>query len=284
MPFADKEKEKEYKKQYYLKNKCEHGRHKSQCRDCGGSAVCPHGRAKNICIECGGASICEHKRRRSKCKDCGGTSICEHNREKNQCRECGGNSFCEHSRIKKNCKECCGAGICEHNRIRSSCKECFGGSRCKHNVMRFTCKECRPESRCEHDIMKNTCKYCSLQTYLVNLQRCRIYSVLKNKELTKAKSTVEYLDCTSEYFMEFIKAKMVEGMTFDNIHIDHIKPVSSFDLQDPEEFLKCCHYTNMQPLLAVDNQEKSNKWTGVNEKFWNDNIIYKDFTEIYYTK
>ena len=35
--------------------------------------------------------------------------------------------------------------------------------------------------------------------------------------------------------------------------------------------------------LAVNDQslEKSNKWTDENEKFWNENIIYKEYMEIY---
>ena len=40
-------------------------------------------------------------------------------------------------------------------------------------------------------------------------------------------------------------------MTFDNIHIDHIKPVSKFDLDHEEEFIDCCNYTNLQPLLKI---------------------------------
>ena len=31
---------------------------------------------------------CEHKRQKSKCKDCGGGSICEHKRQRSQCKEC----------------------------------------------------------------------------------------------------------------------------------------------------------------------------------------------------
>ena len=84
-----------------------------------------------------------------------------------------------------------------------------------------------------------------------------------------------------EFFVEWIKNKFVDGMTFDNIHLDHIKPVTAFDLEDPDELLKCCHYSNFQPLLVCDNLQKSNKWSEEDNIFWNENIIYKDYTKIY---
>ena len=43
-------------------------------------------------------------------------------------------------------------------------------------------------------------------------------------------------------------------------HIDHIKPVSKYNLLDPEEQKKCFHYTNLQPLWAIENIRKSNKY------------------------
>ena len=48
-------------------------------------------------------------------------------------------------------------------------------------------------------------------------------------------------------------------MTWDDIHIDHIKPISVFDLDDENEFLNCSNYTNLQPLLVKDNLEQYNK-------------------------
>jgi hypothetical protein len=74
---------------------------------------------------------------------------------------------------------------------------------------------------------------------------------------------------------------MTPEMTFQNIHIDHIKPVSLFDLNNEEEFLKCCHYTNIQPLLSLDNIIKSNKWSQEDNDFWENNIYNKDYSEIY---
>ena len=52
------------------KHKCQHGKQKSQCKDCGGIGICEHDRVRSICKECGGSQICEHDRVRSICKEC----------------------------------------------------------------------------------------------------------------------------------------------------------------------------------------------------------------------
>jgi len=61
-----------------------------------------------------------------------------------------------------------------------------------------------------------------------------------------------------------------DGMTWDNYgkwHIDHIRPVSSFNFSsyDDPEFKECWALNNLQPLWAEDNIKKSNKiMKGVN--------------------
>ena len=77
------------------RKKCEHGRQRSKCKDCGGCGICEHGHVRTRCKECGGGSICEHGRFRNVCKECGGSSICEHGRRQHYCRDCGGASMCE---------------------------------------------------------------------------------------------------------------------------------------------------------------------------------------------
>ena len=43
----------------------------------------------------------------------------------------------------------------------------------------------------------------------------------------------------------------------DGWHIDHIHPCAAFDLTDPEQQKACFHWSNLQPLWAIDNFRKS---------------------------
>jgi len=82
----------------------------------------------------------------------------------------------------------------------------------------------------------------------------------------KAGSFVRDLGCPVHELKHYLESKFQEGMTWDNWglygwHIDHIIPLSSFDLTDRAQFLKACHYTNLQTLWAEDNLKKSDKVT-----------------------
>lgn len=77
----------------------------------------------------------------------------------------------------------------------------------------------------------------------------------------KAGSAVRDLGCTIPELRTHLEAKFQPGMTWENWsrtgwHIDHIRPLASFDLTDREQFLEACHYTNLQPLWAMDNLKK----------------------------
>ena len=92
--------------------------------------------------------------------------------------------------------------------------------------------------------------------------RIRIYHALCNNQ--KSGSAIKDLGCSIPELKIYLENKFQPGMTWDNWsytgwHIDHIKPLSSFDLTNREDFLKACHYTNLQPLWSKENWEKSNK-------------------------
>lgn len=80
--------------------------------------------------------------------------------------------------------------------------------------------------------------------------------------LVRTGSAVKDLGCTVEELKSHLESKFQFGMSWDNYglygwHIDHIKPLASFDLTDRKQLLEACHYTNLQPLWAKDNLLKS---------------------------
>ena len=61
-----------------------------------------------------------------------------------------------------------------------------------------------------------------------------------------------------------LEAQFTKGMDWEKfregkIHIDHIVPVSSFDLSNPDELKSAWAITNLRPLWARDNLIKSSK-------------------------
>lgn len=97
---------------------------------------------------------------------------------------------------------------------------------------------------------------------LVEGQRNRIRVALKRKN--KVDETLALLGCSARDLKTYIESKFEKGMTWDSffrgeIHVDHIKPLSSFDLRDPEQQRAAFGFSNLQPLWAEDNLAKSDK-------------------------
>jgi len=93
----------------------------------------------------------------------------------------------------------------------------------------------------------------------INL-RCRLHSAINGNY--KSGSAVKDLGCTIDELKVYLESKFQPGMSWDNYgktgwHIDHIKPLASFDLTDKYQLLEACNYTNLQPLWAKDNLVKS---------------------------
>ena len=110
-------------------------------------------------------------------------------------------------------------------------------------------------------------KYCQRLQTDVNFKlskrlRSRLNSAIKNSQ--KVGSAVKDLGCSIEELKKHLEAQFQPGMSWNNWsfegwHIDHIKPLSKFNLTDKEEFIKACHFSNLQPLWSGDNLKKGNK-------------------------
>jgi len=100
---------------------------------------------------------------------------------------------------------------------------------------------------------------------LAQNMRARIRLALKNNQ--KQGSTLEALDCSFEQLKKHLESKFQPEMSWDNYgkngwHIDHIKPLSIFNLKDNEQYKEAFRYTNLQPLWAEDNLKKGNRYGG----------------------
>ena len=92
---------------------------------------------------------------------------------------------------------------------------------------------------------------------LKGLLRARMRNILKGQGL-KVGSAVRDLGCSVVKFRQHLESLFQPGMSWGNHgvfgwHIDHIKPLASFDLTNREEFLVACNWKNMRPLWAKDN-------------------------------
>lgn len=83
--------------------------------------------------------------------------------------------------------------------------------------------------------------------------------VIRNQKTTPKEE--EILGCDYQTFRSHIESKFDKEMNWDNYgvkgwQIDHIIPISSFDLTDIEQVKKCFNYKNSQPLWANVNKRK----------------------------
>lgn len=82
----------------------------------------------------------------------------------------------------------------------------------------------------------------------------------------KAGSAVRDLGCSIPEFRQHIESKFQTGMTWGNWgkghgfwNIDHIMPISAFDLTNRQHVVVACHHLNLQPLWFEDNMSKGCK-------------------------
>ena len=96
--------------------------------------------------------------------------------------------------------------------------------------------------------------------------RSRVEKCFKRRDVPKHFRYDEYIGCTPQQLVQHIESQFSKGMTWENHgklwHLDHIRPMASFDLSKKEDQLACSHYTNLQPLLKSENLKKSDEWDG----------------------
>ena len=142
------------------------------------------------------------------------------------------------------------------------CKECMVAYR-KENADRLKIyfKEYGQENRDKINKRSLNRYHNDIQANLRHTLRGRFNNAIQRG--WKKGSAVRDLGCSIAEFKSYLETKFEDGMSWENKgrggwHIDHIIPLSAFDLTDREQVKKACHYTNLQPLWEQDNLIKGN--------------------------
>jgi len=111
------------------------------------------------------------------------------------------------------------------------------------------------KTRLKNQITKKAKKYPNIDIQL------RAY--IKNN--SKKNMYENVLGYTTNELKKHLESKFTRGMNWNefnkgNIHIDHIKPQSMFNLKNVKEIKECWSLENLQPLWAEDNLIKSNNY------------------------
>ena len=89
--------------------------------------------------------------------------------------------------------------------------------------------------------------------------RSRLRSAIREGSQTRN------LGCSVEELKMHLESKFKHGMTWSNYgqgtdkwNIDHITPLSWYDLTDHVQLALACHYSNLQPMWCSLNSQKGN--------------------------
>lgn len=139
-------------------------------------------------------------------------------------------------------------------RPRSQCKSC---SASYTDAYRAANPEVSKNSRYKYE--KNRLKT-DIEFVLIRRLRVRFLKALKGEY--KAGSAINNLGCSIADLKIYLESQFKDGMNWNNRnqwHIDHIKPLSGFDLTNLDHVKEACHYSNLQPLWSAENIRKGNK-------------------------
>lgn len=97
---------------------------------------------------------------------------------------------------------------------------------------------------------------------LIYRVRNRTKNAIRRLKFRKDFKYPDYIGCSRDELKMHIEKQFTEGMNWEKfmageIHIDHIIPIGK--AKSSEEVFKLSHYTNLQPLWAIDNLKKGAK-------------------------
>lgn len=119
-------------------------------------------------------------------------------------------------------------------------------------------KKNRAKANLQQNNRRNERRKVDPEYKLIQIVRNRLGEVLNSKGILKTRKTMKYMGCSSYELLQHIEDQFTEGMSWENHgqfgwHVDHIKPLASFDLSDLKQQEEAFHYTNLRPLWWKEN-------------------------------
>jgi len=145
------------------------------------------------------------------------------------------------------------------------------------NELSTCCEDCKERLRQYDRLNRKFQPYRQTVQYKLAVNsRTRLKDSLKSQNVFKKLGTSILVGCSYKELMEYLEKLFLPKMSWDllgnnkirkkcdicsgirtGIHIDHIIPLSSFNLSDENEQIKAYHYTNLRPMWNCCNLKKS---------------------------
>ena len=150
--------------------------------------------------------------------------------------------------------------------LQCYCKSCIAEYYSHHKVDKALYdivyrKNNRDRINCRKRVYENKRRRTDPEFKLIRNMRNRVWYATELH--CNSQSTKDLIGCSALALRNWLSYQFEEGMNWNNYgewHIDHVIPCASFNLEDPEQQKICHHWTNLQPLWAVDNLRKGDKY------------------------
>lgn len=227
-----------------------------------------------LCLEC------FHKQNREKrklenpkdfCKKCGASKdLVEFVKNKICCKSCNKKYMSEY--YENNKDAWIDYSIKNNNTIERREKKKEYATKNKHKIKEYQKKyreenkEALKEKRKSYNkvrMERHKYRYKNDLDYKIKkIHRYILKSFMKRMKMgSKKDTTSKLLGYSYSDLKKHIESLFLDGMSWDNHgewHIDHIRPISSFDIDTDPSVVNALE--NLQPLWALENLKKSNKY------------------------
>lgn len=97
----------------------------------------------------------------------------------------------------------------------------------------------------------------------INFRLSKIYRNRLTSYIKGENNIMKYLKCDLVELKSFIEIQFTQDMSWENKgtvwELDHVIPISKFNLENPKHIEICFHWCNLKPLYKLNNRKKSNK-------------------------